>query len=774
MPKPPKAEAAKQIEALRTELDHHNRLYYIEARPEISDTEYDALYRKLADLEAAFPELITPDSPTQRVGGAPLAAFDSVRHAVPMMSLDNTYNIKEVQDFDAALHRLVPDTDFTYVVEPKIDGVAISLRYEDGRLAVAVTRGDGITGDDVTANIRTIRSIPLLIADAPAVLEVRGEVYMSKAGFARVVEQQETAGQDPFKNPRNATAGSLKLLDPRVVAKRPLSAVLYATGELRGMAIPTHTALIEHLRRWGFCTVPRHWACADITAVLAAINELETLRHAFPFEIDGAVIKVNERDRYADFGTTAKSPRWQKAYKYAPEQAETTVQAITVQVGRTGVLTPVAELTPTMVSGSEVRRATLHNAEEVARKDIRIGDRVLIEKAGEVIPAVVRVLVDRRTGAETPFVMPDTCPTCGAPVTQRPGEVATRCENLQCPAQTVRLLRHFGARTCLDIEALGDVVAEKLVESGMVESPLKLFTLTEAELAVLNIGTEEEPRVFGARHAARLLEAVERARALPLDRWLHALGIPGVGKTTAQQLAAAHTDLDGVAKSSLLPKILKVQTLMDQALQVNPDSTANPPADAAERETRTAALKAINDHLLVLADELEAAGQLEKRQVHTKKNGVRSVEIQTKIKQDGAAGALDFFASSRGQELLDGLRTLAINPRAAAKADDSAGPLAGKTLVLTGTLETMSRDEAADTVRAAGGTVTSAVSRNTAYLVAGANTGATKTSKAAALGVPILDEPAFLALLGGRKPALPPTARPSDDGDLFAWANRPK
>jgi len=764
-------EVGARIDALRADLNRHNRLYYVDARPEISDSEYDARYRELAELEGAFPELITPDSPTQRVGGAPLAAFANVRHRTPMMSLDNTYDLKDVRDFDAALHRLLPAAGFTYVVEPKIDGVAISLRYEDGRLVIAATRGDGMTGDDVTANIRTIRSIPLTLADAPAVLEVRGEVFMSKTGFARLVEQQMADGQEPFKNPRNAAAGSLKQLDPRVVARRPLGAVLYATGELQGLEIPTHTALIERLHRWGFYTVPRCWPCPDIAAVLAAIDELETLRHAFPFEIDGAVIKVNERELYADFGATAKSPRWQKAYKYAPEQAATTVEAITVQVGRTGVLTPVAELTPVTLSGSEVRRATLHNADEIARKDIRVGDRVMIEKAGEVIPAVVRVLTDRRSGAEVPFHMPHNCPACGAPVSQRPGEVATRCENLQCPAQTVRLLRHFAARDCLDIEALGDVVAEKLVERGLADSPLALFTLSQTELAGLNIGSAEEPRVFGDRHAARLLEAVARARTQPLDRWLHALGIPGIGKTIARQLAAAHPDLNSVADSTLLPRILEAQTLMEQALSVNPDSTANPPANDAERKSRTEALQVINDRLLALSDELEAAGQLEKRRVHTKKNGIRSVEVQTAIKPDGARGALEFFASPRGADLLAGLRALGINPRSTPAAD-RAGPLRGKTFVLTGTLEAMTRDEAADAVRAAGGTVASAVSRHTDYLVAGANTGSTKTNKAAALGVPVLDQAAFMALLGGSRPPAPRRPDASTAGDLFAWAAR--
>ncbi len=747
MSKPSREQAIERIGELRDAIERHNRLYYIEAKPEVSDAAYDALYHELGALEAAFPELVTPDSPTQRVGGAPSAGFASARHRIPMMSLDNTYNIKDVRDFDAGLRRLRPDARFTYVVEPKIDGVAFSLRYEHGLLAVAATRGDGVTGDDVTANIRTIRSIPLRVANAPEVLEVRGEVYMSKAGFARLVERQIADGQEPFKNPRNAAAGSLKQLDPRVVAQRPLNAILYAAGELSGAAPDTHTSLIERLREWGFLVAPRFWPCADIDAVLAAIEELEHCRHDFAFETDGAVIKVNERDLYARFGATAKSPRWAVAFKYAPEQAETVLREITVQVGRTGVLTPVAELEPVTLAGSTIRRATLHNEDEIARKDIRVGDHVLIEKAGEVIPAVVRVLIEKRTGAETPFDMPTACPACGGAVARRPGEVALRCENLQCPAQSVRLLRHFGQRACLDIEALGDIVAERLVESGLVASPLDLFELKRADLAALNLGTAAEPHTFGAKNAEKLLDAVDRARTMPLDRWLHALGIPNVGKTIAIQLAAAHESLDDLAHSRVLADVLEVVRLQEEAAAVNPDSTANPPGSDMERARRRERLDAINARLLDLAAELDTRGQLAKREVRAKKNGVRTVELQTTIKQDAARSVIDFFASPRGVETLRRLGALGIVPGAAAPVV-TTGPLAGKTLVLTGTLESLSRDDAAAAIRAAGGTVAAAVSGKTDYLVAGANTGATKTAKARELGVAVLDEAALLSLLG--------------------------
>jgi DNA ligase (NAD+) len=764
------SDAKIQIRELCSALNRHNRLYYIEAAPEISDYDYDMLLKALEGLEKQFPELATPDSPTQRVGGEPLAAFEHVSHTVPMMSLDNTYTREEIQDLDTALRRILGNTPFTYVVEPKVDGVAFSLRYEDGLLVTAGTRGDGLRGDDVTANVRTIQSVPLSIDTDAAVVEVRGEVFMEKQAFLSFTEKQVAEGKEPFKNPRNATAGSLKQLDSRVVSTRPLDAVLYGCGQLDGIAFETHAQFLEQLKVLGFRTVPRVWTCTSIDEVLTAIDELESLRHDFPFEIDGAVVKVNERGLYDTLGSTAKSPRWAKAYKYPPEQAETVVHDISVQVGRTGVLTPVAELEPVFLSGSEIKRATLHNADHIAKKGILIGDHVMIEKAGEVIPAVVSVLKEKRSGDERHFQMPETCPACGEPAVQRPGEVALRCESLQCPAQSVRLLRHFGSRNCLDIEALGDIVAEKLVERGYVTSPLDLFALEVDALGALNLGTEKEPRTFGEKNATKLLAAVDRTRTMPLARWLHALGIPRIGKTVAMQIAQAHSSMTAVADSPILRDVLTLATMQDEARVINPDASGDRrPKTLEERKQREDGLAHLNEQMLAIADRMAESDQIEKRDITTKKNGIESVEIQTAIKQDAAQSALSFFASERGQALLSQLAALGIDPTSEPKSAGDA--LAGMTFVLTGTLSAMTREEAGDAIRAQGGSVTASVTGKTSYLVAGANTGARKTEKAQSLNVAVIDETALIEMLGvSDKADLPQPEAPqeaaSDKGQL--------
>ena len=763
----------KRIKQLREQIEHHNRLYYNEAAPEISDFEYDRLYRELSDLEAEHPELASPDSPTLRVGGTPLTSFAHITHTVPMMSLDNTYTEGEIHDFDRQVRRLLGAQPFSYVLEPKVDGVAFTLRYENGVLQLAGTRGDGVRGDDITANVRTIKSIPLRIKTEAALVEVRGEVFMSKADFLAFTEKQIAEGKEPFKNPRNATAGSLKLLDSRMVANRPLDAVLYGYGALDGISFETHAQFLQQLADWGFPTTSFFRTCADINEILSAIRELEGMRHDFPFEIDGAVIKVNELELHDILGYTAKSPRWAKAFKYPPEQAATVVRDITVQVGRTGVLTPVAELEPILLSGSEIRRATLHNADQIRDKDIRIGDHVLIEKAGEVIPAVVRVLKDKRNGGETIFAMPQNCPVCGEKVVQRPGEVALRCENLQCPAQSVRLLRHFAARNCLDIEALGGIVAEKLVERKLVKEPLDLFELNLRDLAILNLGSSTEPRIFGEKNAAKLLDAVERARTMPLDRWLFALGIPRIGRTVARQIAACHQDFNQLAQSNIIHDILEVGALQEKARIINPDATGdNRPKTEAERLERVRQLEELQQKLLNTAERLDNANQIEKNTITTKKNGVQSIEVQTVIKQDAAQAIRNFFMSERGQAWLKRMRELGLNPKATQTDGDSS--LSGKSFVLTGTLASMGRDQAADAIRKRGGNVTSSVSSKTTCLVAGANTGAKKLAKARELGVQIIDEAGLLTMLGQpeesnspAEPAPEPTKPASEQLTLF-------
>jgi len=665
-----KDRAAKRAADLRRRILRHNRLYYVEARPEISDREYDRLYAELVELESSFPDLRTPDSPTRRIGGEPLARFATVRHTVPMMSLDNTYSKDEMREFDKRLHRLLGDSEFTYVLEPKVDGVAVSLRYEDGQLTLGATRGDGRNGDDITANLRTIRDVPLRLESPapPPVIEVRGEVFMTKQGFAQLNEQRREKGLEPFANPRNAAAGSLKQLDSRIVAERPLATVFYAVGVTEGIAFDTHDALIEALRGLGFKATPRLWTCPDIDAVLVCLDELEAIRHDFPFEMDGAVAKVNERRLYERLGATAKSPRWQIAFKYEPERAETTVRAITVQVGRTGVLTPVAELEAVTVAGSTVSRATLHNAEDIRRKDIRVGDRVLIEKAGEVIPAVVSVNTNARTGAETVFAMPTACPVCGGSITQREGEVALRCENLQCPAQIKRWILHFASRGAMDIEGLGDVLVEQLVDRGWVADPADLYGLAEPDLAGLERMAEKS--------AANLVRAIDTSRSRDFRRVVFGLGIRHVGARSARTLADAFPDIDAL-------------------MGAGPD-----------------ALEAVADIGPVMAQSI--------------------------------AG---FFADARNRDVIARLREAGLTMRASAPPRNSRA-LAGKTFVLTGSLAALTREEAGERIQALGGRVSGSVSKRTSYVVVGESPGS-KLQKAQKLGVPVLDEQAFLELIEG-------------------------
>lgn len=769
----------QRLEQLRTEIRRHDRLYYVEARPEIGDADYDALYRELEALERSHPEWVTPDSPTQRVGGAPLSAFRQVRHNPPMMSLDKTHSRDDLVDFDTFLRRQLPDQVWDYVVEPKVDGVAFSLLYENGALTRAATRGNGEVGDDITANVKTIRSIPLSLLDAPELLEVRGEVYMTRAGFAELNRREEEAGREPFMNPRNAAAGSLKQLDPREVARRPLEAVLYAAGSVKGAAFTSHGGLLKRFADWGFKTPPWMRLCVDIRAVLLAIDELEALRHTFPFEIDGAVVKVNRRDLYPQLGSTAKSPRWARAFKYEPERAETRIWKITVQVGRTGVLTPVAELEPVLLAGSEIARATLHNADEISRKDIRIGDRVWVVKAGDVIPAVESVLAERRDGSETVFAMPDLCPVCSGPVARLGDEVAQRCTNPACPAQRVGRLEHFASRDALDVRAIGGKVAEALVAQGWVKDPLDLFSLALPQLEEFRIGDEATgtTRKFG-KNAQTALEALEAARSRPLDRWLFATGIPNIGVTVAEQIASAHTCFSELPNSPILSAVLRLSDLYDLAATVNPRSTLNRPKDDAEREERQTRFNRICGEIGVLGDDLVSAG------VATKTPATAlPPQYMCVIKTEAAKAVLGFFASDYGMRYLERLLALGIDPQAKAKSVAAAdAPLAGQTFVLTGTLS-QPRGDIAARIKAAGGIVQDAVAKNTRYLVAGAEAGASKITKARSLGTAVLDEAGLLALLSGTSapvatlekpapdmpsPAMPkPTAAPFRQQELF-------
>ena len=675
--------AAERIAFLRAEIERHDRLYYVEARPVIGDRDYDLLYDELLGLERKYPELRSETSPTQRVSGETMDGFDQVRHNPPMQSLDKTHSKGELSEFDAMVRKEVDG--FTYSVEPKIDGVSISLLYEERRLVRAATRGNGQVGDDVTLNVRTIRSVPLRLPDdAPDGIEVRGEVYMTRDGFVKLNQREEESGREPFANPRNAAAGSLKQRSPREAAARPLDIVIYNAGGVGCDGFATHTDMIAAFRGWGFPVSPWSRTCATMDEVFAAIDELEKLRHTFRFEIDGAVVKLNERSLYATLGATAHGPRWARAYKYAPERVETVVEGITVQVGRTGVLTPVAELKPVELAGSTISRATLHNADQIARQDIRVGDHVWLVKAGDVIPAIESSIPDKRTGTEKAFEMPSACPVCGGEVERLDGEVALRCVNPGCPAQLVRRVEHFASRNALDIKALGETAIEALVEQKWISDPLDLFSIGETRLASLKIAG----RFFG-KNATSVVKALGAAKSLPLNRWLFATGIVGVGETVAADIAAQHERFSDLADSSVLKAVIENDSLKGKARKILP------------------------------------------------------------IKVEAARAVLAFFGSEYGRGYLARLRGLGIDPKRADKgAVATEGPLVGKGCVLTGTLS-RPRGEYAELIRKAGGVVQGSVTSNTRYLIAGANTGATKTAKARALGTEVIDETKLVELLGG-------------------------
>ncbi len=670
----------QRMETLRRDLERHNYLYYVEARPEISDQEYDTLYKELEALEEQYPQWCSPESPTQRVGGEPLKAFGTVRHAVPMMSLDNTYNFEELRKFDERVRKLVGAALFEYVVEPKVDGVSVSLRYEQGKLVVAATRGDGRSGDDITANVRTIRAVPLTLRvdkrAVPPLLEARGEAFLPTAAFVRMNEERMNKGEDPFANPRNATAGSLKQLDPRMVAKRPLDVVFYAVGALEGVSFDTHVEMLQAFQALGLPTQKAWWICADVDEAIAAIEELEQLESTLPYEIDGAVIKVNQFALWGVLGSTAKAPRFAIAYKYAQEQSRTKLRAIIVQVGRTGILTPVANLDPVFLAGTMVSRATLHNEEEIRRLDVREGDTVLIEKAGEIIPRVLRVVLEERPAEAQPFDLSahlkHQCPACGEPIARDPQFVAWRCENSACPGRLREALRHFASRRAMDVEGLGDVLIEQLVTNGLVSDFADLYALTVEQVA----GLER----MGRKSAGNLITALEKSKRNEVWRLLHGLGIIHVGEGAARKLTERFHDLDRLA--------------------------AMTPED----------LEALDDIGPVMAESIAAYFR------HP-----RNVEVLEKLR----AAGLTFKEEAPPSE------AEASGAGDTAAADN--GFFKGKTVVVTGKLEGYGRDEIKDLLRAHGAKVTGSVSKNTDLLIVGDDAGS-KLAKAEKLGVTLMRE----------------------------------
>jgi len=733
------ASPAARIAQLRADLARHDELYYRKTKPEISDFEYDLLKKELEALEQAHPEWAGP-SPTQTVGDDRAEGFVTARHRAPMLSLDNTYSQDELRDFDARLRRVLEEKEYApagrelaYVIEPKVDGLAVCLTYEKGKFVRAVTRGNGVEGDDISANVRTVRGLPLELRGRghPAVMELRGEIFLATEEFLRINAEREEAGLPLYANPRNLAAGTAKLLDPREAARRHLRLVLYGLGFCEPLPCATQYELHRHLRDWG---LPAHhkeniWRAQGADEVWAAIQKLDKVRRDFDYATDGAVVKLDDFAGQRAAEATAKAPRWAMAYKFAPEQAETQLRGIIIQVGRTGILAPVADLEPVFLAGSTISRATLHNADEIARKDIRVGDTVVIEKAGEVIPAVVRVVPEKRPGHSRPYHFPEKCPACGTKAMRPEGEVAWRCPNPACPPQVARRLQFFCTRKALDIEDVGEIVADSLTKTGRIQDPLDLFTLTVPELGRLNLGDEENPRVFGEKNATRVIEALQRAKELPLSRWLYALGIANVGDVTAKEIARRHRDLAGVRHSPILRAIAREGELEERRAAIAPRSRKNPPKNDDERARRERECEKIDAELKKI--ETQLAGE----------------KVSQEIGPVVSRSVIDYFESNAGAAFLLRLADLGIRPQSDnLRSTASAGPLTGKTLVLTGTLPSLKRDEAAQLIEQAGGHVAGSVSKKTDYVVAGEEAGS-KLENARKLGVPILDETALRKLL---------------------------
>jgi len=671
----------ERVRELRARIDEANYRYYVLDAPTLPDSEYDRLLRELQDLEDRFPELATPDSPTRRVGAAPLADFVQVSHGLPMLSLNNAFSSTEVAAFDRRVREGLGRGDgaIEYAVEPKLDGLAISLRYENGLLAQGATRGDGYVGEDVTANLRTVRAIPLRLVDVavPRLLEVRGEVLMLRRDFEHLNEQARARGEKTFANPRNAAAGSLRQLDSRITARRRLSFFAYGVGQVQGMRLPsTHSAVMDWLANMRFPVAPQRRVARGVAGLMAYFEDLGSIRDSLPYDIDGAVYKVNDLADQDTLGFVARAPRFALAHKYPAQEELTVVQAIDVQVGRTGAMTPVARLRPVFVGGVTVTNATLHNEDEVQRKDVRVGDTVIVRRAGDVIPEVVGVLPERRpmtagnTPLHAPFRMPTACPECGAPVLRLEGEAATRCTNgLACPAQRKQALIHFAGRRAMDIDGLGEKLVEQLVEQGWVATPADLYRLAREQLA----GLER----MADKSAGNLIQAIDASRGRPLARFIFALGIRHVGEQTAKDLARHFGSL------------------------------------AALMDADEAALLAVPEVGPVVAASIRA-----------------------------------FFREPHNRAVIHALGEASAWQDGEARAAPVAGPLAGKTLVLTGTLPGLSRAAAKGLIEAAGGKVSGSVSKNTDYVVAGSEAGS-KLDKAQALGLRIIEEATLKALLNG-------------------------
>lgn len=668
------ADVKERIDELRREIERHNRLYYVEAQPEISDREFDKLMQQLQRLEEEHPQYDSPESPTHKVGGTPIEGFRTVEHRIPMLSIDNVFEEDQVYEFDRRVKKLLGDAEPEYTVEYKVDGAAMSLVYEQGRLVQGATRGNGVEGDDITHNARTLLGVPLRLnaRRPPAVLEIRGEAFIANSDFAHIRAEQERAGEDPFKNPRNATAGSLKLLDPRLCAKRRIRFLAHGNGAMEGAAFHNHVEFLEGIAAMGIPVSPRVKALPSMTEAMEYANRLVDEVPTLDFEIDGIVLKVNDFAQRERLGATSKAPRWVVAWKWEKYEAVTQVEEISIQVGKTGTLTPVAHLKPVEIAGTTVSRSSLHNAEEIERLDVRVGDWVVVEKAGKIIPHVLRVEEYRRKGGERKFHFPGRCPECGGEVAKDEGGVYIRCLNPNCPARIRETLRFYASRGAMDIEGLGIKLVEGLLDAKLVGSIPDLYRLKDRRDELLALER------MGEKSVDNLLQGIEASKSRPLWRLLTGLNIPHVGSHNAQVLAERFGTIDAIARQS--------------------------------------------EEQLAEVDEI---GPVIAASVHS------------------------FFSSKVGRELIEELRQFGLNFGKQKSAEETpvSQALAGKTIVATGSLERFTREEIKEAIRRHGGKASSSVSKNTDFVLAGKNAGS-KLDKARELGVPVVSEDEFLAMIG--------------------------
>lgn len=670
-----KDRALERIIQLRNLIEYHNQRYYQQDNPEISDAEYDRLMRELQDLENLHPDDDIAFSPTQRVGAAPLAKFSQAVHLSPMLSLANAFSPEEIIDFDLRIRKLAATDTISYVAEPKLDGLAVNLLYENGYFIRGATRGDGITGEDVTQNLKTISALPLKLkksgsAPIPSSVEIRGEVYMEIEPLQRLNLRRMEKGEEPFANPRNAAAGSLRQLDPKVTARRPLSIFLYAIGRLENASFSTHWDVLQALKAWGFPVNPLVSRLKDIRECIRYFEEIGGKRESLPYAIDGVVLKVNDLALQANLGNVSRNPRWALACKFPATQETTVVNAIIVQVGRTGILTPVAVMQPVSVGGVTVSRATLHNEDEIRKKDIRIGDTVIIQRAGDVIPEVVGVVLSKRTGTEKEFIMPLKCPECGSAVVRPEGESAHRCINLACPAQIKEHIKYFASRSGMDIEGLGEKVSAQLFDNGLINDPADLYYLSKEKLLELDR--------HGEKSAQKLIDSLQKSKNPPLDKFIYALGIRNVGEHIAKILAGKFGSFENLAKA-----------------------------------------------------------------------GINDLTAIHEIGEEIAASVVQFFAEPKNKAVLEKLNRAGVTPQQAILyANDS--PLAGKSFVFTGTMESMTRSEAKSIVESMGALVHSSTTSKTTYVVAASKAGS-KLDKARELGITVLGEEEFLKMIGRKK-----------------------